>query len=110
MTWHPSSADDSEQTRSVRDAIEQYLARGGHSEVSLLSRVVDVWPETVGDLVAAHVRPTLITDDTLYVDVDQPAWSTEVAFMAGRILEGLQTRLGKPVATFIKPRVRGGSG
>jgi predicted nucleic acid-binding Zn ribbon protein len=110
VTWHPSSADDAEQTRRLSEAIEHYLARGGHGEVSLLSRVVDVWSETVGALVAAHVQPTSIANRTLFVDVDQPAWSTEVAFMAGRILEGLQTRLGEPVAAFVKPRVRGGSG
>jgi predicted nucleic acid-binding Zn ribbon protein len=71
---------------------------------------VDVWDEAVGNQVAAHVRPTSIADDTLHVDVDQAAWATEVSFISARVLAALEERLGQRVATFIVPRVRGGSG
>jgi predicted nucleic acid-binding Zn ribbon protein len=78
--------------------------------VSLLAKVAEVWESTVGTQVATHVRPTSIANDTLYVDVDEAGWATEVSFLAARILSGLEERLGQRVATFIKPRVRGRSG
>lgn len=109
MTWHPSSDRGDGSARPLREAIDRYLNRGGHGEIALLAAVVEVWVETVGTHVANHVQPRGITDDTLLVDVDQPAWSTEVTFLAEHILSGLRARLGEHVATFIKARVRGRS-
>ena len=109
MSWRPEPDQDA-QTKNLREAIEQFLRRGGHGEVSLLSRVNDVWESAVGTHVAGHVHPVSIANDTLYVNVDEPAWSTELTFIATRILTTLEDRLGQHVATFVMPRVRGGSG
>lgn len=109
MSWRPEPDPDA-QTKKLREAIEHFLHRGGHGEVSLLSSVNDVWESTVGSHVAEHVRPVSIANDTLYVNVDEPAWATELAFIAARILTTLEDRLGQHVATFVMPRVRGGSG
>jgi predicted nucleic acid-binding Zn ribbon protein len=76
----------------------------------MLSKVLQIWGETVGDHVANHVQPVLISQDTLVVEVDQPAWSTEVSFMASRILATLERQLGSHVASAVKARVRGRSG
>jgi predicted nucleic acid-binding Zn ribbon protein len=86
------------------------LRRSGHAEIALLSEVIRIWEGAVGTHVAAHVTPTAIHQDTLFVTVDEPGWSTEVAFLAEPILSGLQERLGRPVAHFVKARVRGRSG
>jgi predicted nucleic acid-binding Zn ribbon protein len=109
MSWRPTPDPDT-QTKKLREAIEHFLTRGGHAEISLLSRVNDVWESAVGTHVAGHVQPTSIANDTLYVNVDEPAWSTELVFIATRILTTLEDRLGQHVATFLKARIRGGSG
>ncbi len=109
MTWHPAP-DGEASSRPLREAIEHYLNRGGHGEVAVLADVVRIWSEVVGASVASHVHPAALLDGVLYLDVDAPAWSTEVTFLADRMLAALAERLGTPVATSVKARVRGGSG
>jgi predicted nucleic acid-binding Zn ribbon protein len=110
MTWHPAPDPDRDPSERVRDAIHRFLNRGGHGEIALLSRVNDVWESAVGAHVASHVRPSSIANKTLYVDVDQPGWSTEIVFLSAQILGALEEQLGQSVALFLKPRVRGRSG
>lgn len=101
---------DGAATRRLREAIDLYLAREGPSDLALFTRVLDVWDSVVGSGVAGRVRPTGISDGTLFVDVDSPAWFTEVGFLAPQLLVGLEARLGTPIAERVKARVRGGSG
>jgi predicted nucleic acid-binding Zn ribbon protein len=108
VTWHPNS-DEGDGPHRLREAIDGFLTRGGHREITVLSKVLEVWVDTVGEHVAKHVKPTAIAQGTLLVDVDEAGWSTEVTFLAGRILTNLEQRLGEPVATQVKARVRGGS-
>lgn len=47
------------------------------------------WEEVVGTAVAANVRPVRLDSDRLVVEVDDPAWATQL-----RVLEGdLRSRL-----------------
>jgi predicted nucleic acid-binding Zn ribbon protein len=110
VTWHPAGDPDAVRSTRLGDAIEHFLKRRGRGELVTLSRVAEIWDAAVGAQVANHVRPAAITDDTLVVDVDQPAWSIEVNFMAPRILATLEAQLGNHVASAVKARVRGRSG
>ena len=48
------------------------------------------WEEAVGAAIAANVRPVRLEDGTLLVEVDDPAWATQVRFLA----DDLRSRLG----------------
>ena len=43
------------------------------------------WDDAVGDTVAAHVRPVRLDNGVLTVEADEPAWATQVKFLAGTI-------------------------
>jgi len=43
------------------------------------------WEDAVGDTVAAHVRPVRLDNGVLTVEADEPAWATQVKFLAGTI-------------------------
>lgn len=43
------------------------------------------WDEAVGPTVAAHVRPVRLDQGVLTVEADEPAWATQVKFLAGTI-------------------------
>lgn len=43
------------------------------------------WDEAVGAQVAAHVRPVKLDEGVLVVEVDDPAWATQVKFLAPTI-------------------------
>ena len=43
------------------------------------------WDDAVGPTVAAHVRPVRLDQGVLTVEADDPAWATQVKFLAGTI-------------------------
>ena len=51
----------------------------GRSEVR---GVFGQWDEAVGETVAAHVRPVRLDSGVLLVEVDEPAWATQVRLLA----------------------------
>lgn len=57
------------------------------------------WVEIVGDQVAQHVQPTRLDGDVLAVDVDDPAWATQVRLLSptiiGRVRETTGLELGR---------------
>ncbi|MGA1345938.1 MAG: DciA family protein [Ilumatobacteraceae bacterium] len=67
------------------------------------------WEEVVGEPVAAHVRPLRLDDRVLVVEVDDPAWATEVEFLSaqlrGRLAEVVQVEVDR-----IEVRVAGRGG
>lgn len=71
------------------------------------------WDEIVGPTVAAHVRPVRLDERVLVVEVDEPAWATQVSFLADNLRQRLATavevevdRLEVRVAGRRKPRRR----
>ncbi len=49
------------------------------------------WNEAVGEQVAQHVTPIKLDDGVLVVEVDDPAWATQVKFLSTMITERLMT-------------------
>jgi len=48
------------------------------------------WDEAVGEQVAQHVKPVKLDEGVLVVEVDDPAWATQVKFLTPMIIERLQ--------------------
>lgn len=59
-----------------------------------VSGVFGRWEEAVGDQVAQHVRPRKLDGGVLLVEVDDPAWATQVKFLTATILERLEAVSG----------------
>lgn len=47
------------------------------------------WRDAVGEQVAEHVRPLKLDGRVLLVEVDDPAWATQVKFLSTMIIERL---------------------
>jgi hypothetical protein len=110
VSWRPDPQGDGIGPRRVDESINLFLTRTGHAEIPLFSKVVEVWESVVGKGVADHVRPAAIADDTLVVEVDGSGWSTELTFLAPRLLAALERRLETHVASSLKARMSAGSG
>jgi predicted nucleic acid-binding Zn ribbon protein len=52
------------------------------------------WEEAVGEQVAQHVTPLKLDQGVLVVEVDDPAWATQVKFLSTMITERLMTVAG----------------
>ena len=55
------------------------------------------WEEAVGPALAAHVRPVRLERGTLLVEVDDPAWATQVRFLADDVRARLRDAVGVAV-------------
>jgi predicted nucleic acid-binding Zn ribbon protein len=55
------------------------------------------WDEAVGEQVAQHVRPLKLDRGVLSVEVDDPAWATQVKFLAPTIISRLAEVAGARV-------------
>jgi predicted nucleic acid-binding Zn ribbon protein len=55
------------------------------------------WEEAVGEQVAGHVRPVKLDGGVLSVEVDDPAWATQVKFLAPTIIARLAEVAGARV-------------
>lgn len=81
--------------RPVRAGIERVMTHLRAPEPSIVEAVFAHWPDLVGDVIGAHARPVRIVDGTLVVEVDEPAWASELTWMA----DDLQAQLAKRLDT-----------
>jgi len=89
----------------IGEATRRLLRARGLGATMTLSDVLAVWVDIVGEPVADHVRPAAIHAGTLTVEVDEPAWATQIQFLSGTILQGLSERLGDRAPAGLHVRV-----
>lgn len=77
--------------------------------MSAVGGVFGRWAEVVGEAVATHVTPLKADGDVLVVQVDEPAWATQLKFLEEGLLERLATETGARFER-LDIRVKGASG
>jgi predicted nucleic acid-binding Zn ribbon protein len=82
----------------VTDALDGLLrslrAGAGRAEVG---GVFGRWAEAVGPALAAHVSPVRLEHGMLLVEVDDPAWATQVRYLASDLIARLADVTGVAV-------------
>jgi predicted nucleic acid-binding Zn ribbon protein len=95
----------------IGEATRRLLRARGLEATMTLADVLGAWDDVVGSQVAGHARPAAVHAATVTVEVDEPAWATQLQFLSGSILTGLSERLGDRAPTSLSIRVaRPGSG
>ena len=77
---------------SLHDVVRSLRPDGtpdGVASASALGGVFGRWEEAVGDALAAHVQPVKLDGTTLVVQVDDPAWATQLKFLESSLKERL---------------------
>ena len=88
------------------DGVVRSLRGGaGRAEVG---GVFGRWDDVVGSLIAAHVRPVRFEHGALLVEVDEPAWATQVRFLTDDIRRRLAEDAGVEVTSIDVRVARGG--
>jgi predicted nucleic acid-binding Zn ribbon protein len=73
-------SDDPVPVTEALDGLLRSLRGGaGRAEVG---GVFGRWEEAVGGPIAAHVRPVRLEHGSLLVEVDEPAWATQVRLLS----------------------------
>jgi hypothetical protein len=76
--------------REIKRELSRFGAQGGMPEL------LEAWPGTVGEMVAANAWPARIArDGTLHVNTSSSAWAFELAQLAPTIGERLRQELGE---------------
>lgn len=68
---------------------------------AVVAGVFGQWEDSVGEYVARNARPLRFDDGVLTVEVDEPAWVTQVQFMSGEIIRRLAEVAGVDVRELV---------
>lgn len=75
------------------------------SSLAALGGVFGRWTEAVGDAVAQHVQPVKLDGTRLAVEVDDPAWATQLRFLEATVIRRLREVAGAEI-TVLDIRVK----
>ncbi|MEN9224131.1 MAG: DUF721 domain-containing protein [Thermostichus sp. HHBFW_bins_43] len=68
------------------------------AELRQMQTLRQLWPETVGAVVAAQTRPLSVRQQVLQVATSTPAWAQNLAFQRHLILKKLNSHLHSPLS------------
>jgi predicted nucleic acid-binding Zn ribbon protein len=89
------------------EAPERPGGRSGGVAAGSLGGLFRGWTEAVGEQVAAHVRPVVLDGGRLVVEVDEPAWATQLQFLERDLLDRVRPLVAPAPLTSLDVRVRG---
>lgn len=89
----------------IRAAVDRLLQVRGLEQTAVLADVTAVWDEVAGPEAAPHVSPRTLRDGELVVEVDHPAWATQVQLSSAQLLARLADKLGSSAPTRLSVRV-----
>jgi len=95
-----------QEPRELRTALGRVVGGLSGGSGGDIVPILSCWDEVVGEVVAAHARPRVLRDSMLLVEVDEPAWATQLRYLRGEISAGLNDRLGRDVVRSIELSVR----
>jgi predicted nucleic acid-binding Zn ribbon protein len=75
--------------------VTRELGRLGGGQAVEMTRIVQVWPQAVGETIARNAWPArLARDGTLHVAASSAAWAFELAHLEREVLDGLRRAAG----------------
>ena len=87
--------------QSLRDLLLRNLRE--QLETPLLQkRLVDVWPQVAGPIIASYTLNTYIYNQTLYVRLSTPSLRADLSMMKQQLVDKLNAAVGQQVITDIK--------
>ena len=72
--------------RPLSDALDVLVGHFAQGDAGAFGAVFARWEEIAGPAIALHVQPLRITEGTLVVRADHPAWATQVRALAPTLL------------------------
>ena len=64
--------------------------------------VDQVWPEVVGPVLAQHARVRSIRNGDCVVEVDGPAWATQLRYLGNALADGVNERCGRVLVRSVR--------
>ena len=88
----------------LRSVLEQLLKDFGTPEIKVVTSVVDQWQEIVGIDLAKKVAAVAVSGSELIVQVDDPAWASQISWLEKQLLDKIESLVGEEKITSIRVR------
>jgi predicted nucleic acid-binding Zn ribbon protein len=93
--------------RRLGESLGAVVSRLGLHDQDGVAAVFGRWEELVGPAVAAHVTPVRLDAEALVLEVDHPAWATQVRHLSGTILDRIvEAGAARPARVTVRVRSR----
>ena len=86
----------------IRDIILKNLREQGLETPLLQKRLIDSWPEVMGQLIANYTDDLYIRNQTLFVKLKNPALRSELSLQRQDIVRRLNSHVGSQVIADIR--------
>jgi predicted nucleic acid-binding Zn ribbon protein len=83
--------------RSLAEVLGTVMRRMKMSDESAAIGVFSHWREIVGAPIADHVTPLRLEKRVLTVQVEDPAWATQLKFLESKLLSTLHEHIGDEI-------------
>ncbi len=93
----PGEAADTDPGSRLAEELDALLRRLGSESTTVVAGVFSNWHELVGDTVAQHASPIKLEAGRLLVEVDEPAWATQMHFLESEIIRKLSASTGNTI-------------
>ena len=108
MVWKPLRPEPgSAEPRLIGDSLSGVTKRFGLAAPSVLTVVFAQWSDVVGQPLATHALPIGLRGTVLTIEVDEPAWATELHFLRDDLLARLNQATGPGIISEVVVQVRG---
>lgn len=94
----PGAESVTEPDSLLTEQLDLLLRRLGSESTLVVAGVFDDWHQLVGDAVAKHVTPIKLEAGRLLVEVDEPAWATQMRFLESEIIKKLSQHTGNTIS------------
>ena len=90
----------------IGDSLDRVLGYLRAPAARTVKTVFTEWPELAGPQLAAHAQPIALRDGELVVEVDDPAWVSQLRWLEPELRVRLEALPGGPKIDRIRFRVR----
>lgn len=104
----PLHRDDTDRRPpgAVARDIDRVLAGLGAPPAPVLTRIAQRWSDVVGPAAAPHCHPGRLVGGVLHIDVDEPAWASQMRWQQQGVLARLADLVPEAGITAVTTRVR----
>jgi predicted nucleic acid-binding Zn ribbon protein len=105
MSFYEEDIPPGKPPRALNEVLGKVLRRMRVSDQSSAIGLFSGWRQIVGDTIADHVAPKRLEKRVLVVEVDDPAWATQLKFLESQLIATLRDSVGDEVES-LEIRVR----
>ncbi|OGC05649.1 hypothetical protein A2V82_00140 [candidate division KSB1 bacterium RBG_16_48_16] len=89
-------------TKTLGQSIEYLLAELGIDRKVKACRVMQLWPQIVGEKIDQVTKPIKVQDKILFIKVQSATWKTELFFHRQEILQKIKKDVGDDIIEDIR--------